>query len=164
MSNIIGATVRINTGKVEYVVTEQNEDGTYNLKGEKSSRKSVEASKLVVVREADVEHAPVAAIEAVLSASQAPEEASRVSEDAEAFDPREDRRQSAYGLAILAAVMRKNAHNPRAFAHNSNPLKSVQGKRDKVRKRVRRQRFEANNLSAQYNELVRAQGYRVQAA
>lgn len=164
MSNIIGAIARINTGKVEYVVAEQNEDGTYNLKGEKSNRNNIAAENLVIVREADVEHATVEAIETAMNAPQDTLDAETVQaiaahvEDPNAddtFDPREDRRQSAYGLAILNALLRKN---PRSGMSNTNPLKPIGSKRPKVRAKLKAERTAYHAVGRRYNEAVRLYG------
>lgn len=157
MSYNIGDIVRIGSGKVEYSVDSFPAEGQAFVIGEKSSR-TVETTRLILVKAAE-------------SVAQSAETFADVMDRVDAytdgeddFDPRTDRRQSAYGLAILAQIMRKNAHDPRRFLHNSNPLKPIGSKRAKVRKRVKAQRFVANNLSAQYNTLVREGGYSVRAA
>ncbi len=164
MSNFnIGDVVRIGKGKVEYVVSkivnEPNDLGTYAVEVESMNTgkaQTVEAGRLTLLRSADTdpmnvpqEHASVEAIEAALSAGEA-------SQDVEDFDPREDRRQSDYGLSILAALLRKN---PNAGSVGHNPLKPIGSKRSKVRARVKRQRRAANNMARAYNEMRRSTGY-----
>lgn len=157
MSNFnIGDTVRIGSGKVEYVVDSFPAEGQAFVIGEKSSR-TVEITRLVLVRAA-VETAFVEkAAESAREHVTVPETYNRPEDT---FDPREDRRQSAYGLSILAAVLRKN---PVAGAHNVNPLKSVRGKRVKVRRKVRAQRTAVRKLSEAYNALRRDGGYNIAA-
>jgi len=180
MSNFnIGDVVRIGKGKVEYVVSkivnEPNELGTYAVEVESMNTgkaQVIEASRLTLLRSADTEpmNVPLSASESVEEASQdafqaehadVTEETFIQHEDEDTFDPREDRRQSAYGLSILAAVMRKN---PRAGAHNVNPLKSVKGKRAKVRNRVRAQRTFLRERNKSFNALTREAGYTPRAA
>lgn len=151
MSNFpkINDTVRIGKGKVEYRVVNVihlNELGTGAVTVESKNTgkvQVVEQARVTVVESAPIviEDAPVPVIEA---------------QDAEDFDPRTDRRQSDYGLDILSAVLHKN---PRAGAHNVNPLKSVKGKRRKVRDRVRAQRTQVRKLSEAYNTVRRQNGW-----
>lgn len=161
MSNFnIGDVVRIGNGKVEYVVASHPTDLKDKTTVESlntGKAQDVDTARLTLLRSADTEpmNVPQDASPAIVPA----EEVEDITND---FDPREDRRQSAYGLAILAAVMRKGANNPKQFAHNSNPLKSVGGKRRKVRARVRAQRTQTRIGNEQYNALYKA--YNVQAA
>ena len=156
MSNFnIGDTVRIGSGKVEYVVDSFPAEGQAFVIGEKSSR-TVETTRLVLVRAA-VETAFVEkAAESAREHVTVPETYNRPEDT---FDPREDRRQSAYGLAILAQVLRKN---PVAGAHNVNPLKHIGSKRAKVRRKVRAQRTALNALARAYNDM-RRHGYNIAA-
>lgn len=168
MSNFpqINDIVRIGKGKVEYVVvnvTDLNELGTGAVTVESKNTgkvQVVEQARITIVRSAELERTQVIA-ESTPAKVTVPEFYNRPEDT---FDPREDRRQSAYGLAILAALMRKGASNPRQFSHNSNALKPIGSKRTKVRKSVKARRTRVNALSAQYNALLRENGYTINAA
>jgi len=145
----VGDVVRIGNGKVEYVVASlptDLKDKTTVESMNTGKAQDVDTSRLTLLRAADTDPMNV------------PQTLDTPVETQD-FDAREDRRQSAYGLAILAAVMRKGANNPKQFAHNSNASKSVRGKRAKVRTRVRKARHNANTLNAEYNAMRRNTGY-----
>ena len=139
MSNFnIGDTVRIGSGKVEYAVDSFPTEGQAFVIGEKSSR-TVETTRLVLVKAAQM-------------APSAPEGDETPNVEGEPFDPRTDRRQSAYGLSILAAVMRKN---PNAARLGVNPFKPIGSTRPSVRKAVKAKRRAMHEANAQYNTLRR---------
>jgi len=145
---VYGDIVRVGKGKVEYTVAEVQTapEGSVTVQSNNTGKFSdVEASRLTMVQAFVPLSAPVSDADTV-----------QVSDD---FDPREDRRQSAYGLAILAAVMRKN---PAAGAHNVNPLKPIGSKRSKVRSKVRAQRTAIRKVSEAYNDM-RRHGYNIAA-
>jgi hypothetical protein len=179
MSNFhIGDTVRVGkTGKVEYQVINITDEGVHVSSG-KSNRTvpsdnltlvkaatNVSVEDVVATQDVDVERAYWEEINntnpGLLSDSKRAELNGTATEDT--FDPRQDRRQSAYGLSILAQVLRKGANNPRQFGHNSNPLKPITSKRAKVRNRIKAQRATANALHREYNAMVREQGYKMGA-
>jgi len=166
MSFHIGDTVRIGKGKVDYVVAIEpanpNDLGTYAVTVESLNtqrQQTVEASRLTLIGSADTE--PMNTPQDVMSAPESDADTVQVSEDTEAFDAREDRRQSAYGLAILAQLVRKGASNPGQFAHNSNALKPIGSKRSKVRKRIKLRRTLTNHAHAHYNATMRENGYNI---
>jgi len=150
----IGDMVKIGSGKVEYVVAGLMDQVTGEIVVESMNTgkpKSVEAARLTLLRAADTDpmNEPLSA----------PQDDETPNVEGEPFDPRTDRRQSAYGLAILAAVMRKN---PAAGAHNVNPLKPIGSKRSKVRSKVRAQRTAIRKVSEAYNDM-RRHGYNIAA-
>ena len=55
-----GDVVRIGKGKVEYTISEFNEDGTVNLTGEKSNRRNVDTATLTLVHSDWIQDADVA--------------------------------------------------------------------------------------------------------
>ena len=160
----VGDVVRIGNGKVEYVVASlptDLKDKTTVESMNTGKAQDVDTSRLTLLRAADTDpmNVPQTLDTPVETQDFVDLVASVDAEQEEDFDAREDRRQSAYGLAILAAVMRKGANNPKQFAHNSNASKSVRGKRVKVRTRVRKARHNANTLNAEYNAMRRNTGY-----
>lgn len=148
----IGDVVRKGNGKVEYVVAAQNADGSYTVESMNTGKPSVEeASRLTLVRAAETEP---------MNVSQGNVTVELVEETGEAFDPRVDRRQSAYGLMILQAVLRKN---PAALRMNTNALKPIGSKRPKVRSKVKAQRDAKRRAATWYNREVRNHGYNIAA-
>lgn len=148
-----GDIVRVGKGKVEYTVAEVQTapEGSVTVQSNNTGKFSdVEASRLTLLRSADTDpmNDPQVIAQVISEGEDMAREHVRAEIEGDVFDPREDRRQSAYGLAILAQVMRKN---PVAGAHNVNPLKSVRGKRVKVRRKVRAQRTALNTLARAYN-------------
>jgi hypothetical protein len=156
----IGDVVTV-TGKVNYVVAQVDGDAITAESMNTGKARVFEASKLKLVAGADTE--PMNTPQEALSVPQDVETPEVEESSEEVFDPRSDRRQSAYGLAILAAVIRKGARNPGQFAHNSNALKAVGSKRAKVRKRVKAKRTTVNVLHREYNRMVRENGYNIAA-
>lgn len=148
----IGDVVRIGKGKVEYVVSnivnEPNDLGTYAVEVESMNTgkaQVIEAGRLTLLRAAETEPMNVPL--------SAPESVEEVKVEGEDFDPRTDRRQSAYGLSILAALVRKN---PRAGLVNVNPLKPIGSGRRKVRAKVKARRTATRVGNEQYNALFKA--------
>lgn len=169
MSFHIGDTVRIGKGKVDYVVAEEpsnvNDLGTYAVTVESMNtqrQQVVEAARLTLIGSAYTE--PMNVPQEAVSAPESVIEDIAVSEGAEAFDPREDRRQSAYGLAVLNALVMKAAKRPGSVyfsAINPTSNKPIGSKRSKVRARIKARRTLANNVRAQYNTLRRERGYNI---
>lgn len=167
MSNFnIGDTVRIGKGKVVYRVVETLGDSVelLNLEAVESGRKrnEVEATSVTLVQAAVetafIEKAEESATKHVTvpATYNRPEDAQSVSVEettGEAWDPREDRRQSAYGLSILAAVLRKN---PNAARLGVNPFKPIGSTRAKVRRAVKAKRTAMHTANARYNTLRRS--------
>ena len=154
MSNLnIGDTVRIGKGKVEYVISkivnEPNEEGTYAVEVKSTNTgkaQVIEAGRLTLLRAAETKHEDTRTREEFLT------EVTPVNSD-DTFDPRTDRRQSAYGLSILAAVMRKN---PNAARLGVNPFKPIGSTRAKVRRVVKVKRTAMHTANAEYNALRRS--------
>ena len=87
-------------------------------------------------------------------------------ENVEEFDVREDRRQSAYGLSILNALIVKAAKRAGSVyfsAINPTSNKPIGSKRAKVRQRVKARRTLANTVRARYNTIRRENGYNIAA-
>lgn len=128
-----GDIVRIGKGKVEYTVAEVQTapDGSVTVQSNNTGKFSdVEVSRVTMVQA----FVPPAA-------------------EQDTFDPRTDRRQSAYGLSILAALVRKN---PRAGLVGVNPLKPIGSERRKVRAKVKARRTATRVGNEQYNALFKA--------
>lgn len=148
-----GDIVRIGNGKVEYVVSRTDVDNTTVESMNTGKAQVVDTQRLTLLRAAETEPMNVPL--------SAPESVEEVTVEGEDFDPRQDRRQSAYGLSILAALVRKN---PRAGLVGVNPLKPIGSKRAKVRRKVRAVRTDIRKLNEAYNTVVRNGGYTLTAA
>lgn len=146
----IGDVVKRGNGKVEYVVASIDGDKVTVESMNTGKPVTVDVSALTLLRAAETEPMNVP-----LSAPVSDADTVQVSDTEEAFDPREDRRQSAYGLAILAAVLRKD---PRAGMTNRNALKPIGSTRAKVRKRVKAERTRYHQAGQRYNAMVREYG------
>jgi len=142
----IGDVVKRGNGKVEYVVASIDGDKATVESMNTGKPVTVDVSALTLLRAAETDP---------MNDPQGTVTVDLVEESGEAFDPREDRRQSAYGLAILNAILRKD---PRAGMTNRNALKPIGSTRAKVRKRVKAERTRYHQAGQRYNAMVREYG------
>lgn len=144
---VYGDIVRIGKGKVEYTVAEVQTapEGSVTVQSNNTGKFSDVDAERVTMVQAFVPQAPTST-ETNVSVELVEETTG------EAWDPREDRRQSAYGLSILAAVMRKN---PNAVRLGVNPFKPIGSTRAKVRAAVKAKRTAMHRANEAYNTLRR---------